>query len=470
MTNQTNRSPKSQLAAFLLLAFFGPFGFHRFYVGKFLTGLLYVVTLGFLGFGVLIDFLLIVCGAFTDRDGRVLRGDGRAIAVLIFLPIVLPLAIAGLIFGGSMLLGGNVSRISYRDGAFKIEAEKTANETANQPGETTAQEAVEAASAASVESAPPTAVTAGDNSGGQPQEAGYTTIFQGLERTLQAQDSNEARALAASTADTIAQYVTATRAYGNTGTMPVTAEKLLFQDLRQAGLRGDASQALILSRSGELVRVQSSIVFVQGRIDISYADDSVIVATGGITVSHGNNNVLLAGHYIDVASDGETLDFPRPDGQPRAKQARTLAASGNVVSISHANGTYVIAPDVDMSFANGVTLVNAETVSISHKDKTQVVRYTALAHPRHALTDPIGGQTLSLCRGGSEQSFMARLPEERAFTLTVGRPLPALPGKVTGRLAHWVPLVALKEKVIFERDGQYAAVKSVKKDGRCVSF
>lgn len=43
--------------AWLLLTFLGVFGLHRFYLGKWGTGLLYLVTLGLLGFGVLYDFL-----------------------------------------------------------------------------------------------------------------------------------------------------------------------------------------------------------------------------------------------------------------------------------------------------------------------------------------------------------------------------------------------------------------------------
>ncbi|MDD9937161.1 MAG: TM2 domain-containing protein [Myxococcales bacterium] len=42
--------------AWLLLTFLGTLGVHRMYLGKWITGLLYLVTLGFLGFGVLYDY------------------------------------------------------------------------------------------------------------------------------------------------------------------------------------------------------------------------------------------------------------------------------------------------------------------------------------------------------------------------------------------------------------------------------
>lgn len=42
--------------AWVLLAFLGVFGLHRMYMGKWLTGLLYLCTLGLFGLGVLYDF------------------------------------------------------------------------------------------------------------------------------------------------------------------------------------------------------------------------------------------------------------------------------------------------------------------------------------------------------------------------------------------------------------------------------
>lgn len=42
--------------AWILLTFLGVFGVHRLYMGKILTGVLYLVTLGFFGLGVLYDF------------------------------------------------------------------------------------------------------------------------------------------------------------------------------------------------------------------------------------------------------------------------------------------------------------------------------------------------------------------------------------------------------------------------------
>ncbi len=63
-------SPFSRLAALLLCLFVGMLGVHRFYVGKIGTGVAMIFTLGGLGIWVLIDFIMIVVGAFTDSNGR----------------------------------------------------------------------------------------------------------------------------------------------------------------------------------------------------------------------------------------------------------------------------------------------------------------------------------------------------------------------------------------------------------------
>ncbi len=42
--------------AWILLTFLGIFGIHRMYMGKWLTGILYLLTAGLVGFGVIYDF------------------------------------------------------------------------------------------------------------------------------------------------------------------------------------------------------------------------------------------------------------------------------------------------------------------------------------------------------------------------------------------------------------------------------
>lgn len=62
-------SSKSRTVALLLCLFLGPLGIHRFYVGKIGTGIVWLLTLGCLGIGVLVDLIKIILGTFKDKSG-----------------------------------------------------------------------------------------------------------------------------------------------------------------------------------------------------------------------------------------------------------------------------------------------------------------------------------------------------------------------------------------------------------------
>lgn len=65
-------SPKSRLLAAVLCFFLGTLGIHRFYVGKNISGIIMIFTLGFLGVWAFVDFILILIGVFKDKQERLL--------------------------------------------------------------------------------------------------------------------------------------------------------------------------------------------------------------------------------------------------------------------------------------------------------------------------------------------------------------------------------------------------------------
>ncbi len=51
---------KSKWVAFFLCLFFGFFGFHKFYEGKIIFGIVYLCTGGLLGIGVIVDLICLL--------------------------------------------------------------------------------------------------------------------------------------------------------------------------------------------------------------------------------------------------------------------------------------------------------------------------------------------------------------------------------------------------------------------------
>ena len=61
---------KKKWVAFFLCLFLGEFGFHRFYVGKIFTGIIWLCTFGLCGIGWLLDLIVILFGGFKDKAGQ----------------------------------------------------------------------------------------------------------------------------------------------------------------------------------------------------------------------------------------------------------------------------------------------------------------------------------------------------------------------------------------------------------------
>lgn len=69
----SGQSEKDWFVALLLCLFLGGIGVHRFYVGKIGSGILYILTAGVFGIGVLVDLIKIITGNFTDKNGNPIR-------------------------------------------------------------------------------------------------------------------------------------------------------------------------------------------------------------------------------------------------------------------------------------------------------------------------------------------------------------------------------------------------------------
>jgi len=67
-------SSKNRFICALLVAQFGIFGFHRFYVGRYLSGLFQLLTFGGIGLWTLLDMYHLYTGKFKDADNLKING------------------------------------------------------------------------------------------------------------------------------------------------------------------------------------------------------------------------------------------------------------------------------------------------------------------------------------------------------------------------------------------------------------
>ncbi len=64
-------SDKDWLITFILCFFLGYLGLHHFYCGKVGKGILFILTGGLFGIGILVNLILIVMKRYKDSEGRI---------------------------------------------------------------------------------------------------------------------------------------------------------------------------------------------------------------------------------------------------------------------------------------------------------------------------------------------------------------------------------------------------------------
>ena len=101
--------------ALLLCWPLGLFGAHRFQVGKVGTGLLQLVTLGGFQFWTLLDFVLILSGAFADSNGRPVKRWTTKGADLRLRPIVAVAATTSALVGAWVAVLARAANPSFAE-------------------------------------------------------------------------------------------------------------------------------------------------------------------------------------------------------------------------------------------------------------------------------------------------------------------------------------------------------------------
>ena len=98
-TNETDS--KSYLTTWALSLFLGFLGVDRFYLGKVGTGIVKLITIGGFGIWYLIDLILVITNATTDKQGNKLQGydekNNKMIAIGVTIGFYVLSSIAGIV-------------------------------------------------------------------------------------------------------------------------------------------------------------------------------------------------------------------------------------------------------------------------------------------------------------------------------------------------------------------------------------
>ena len=74
MNEPINISEKRILPTFLLFIVLSrPFGAHRFFLRRYASAILFIITIGGCGIWWIIDFILIVTGSMKDDEGKLVK-------------------------------------------------------------------------------------------------------------------------------------------------------------------------------------------------------------------------------------------------------------------------------------------------------------------------------------------------------------------------------------------------------------
>ena len=74
MNEAMNISEKRILPTFLLFIVLSwPLGAHRFFLGRYASAILFIITIGGCGIWWIVDFILIVTGSMKDDQGKLVK-------------------------------------------------------------------------------------------------------------------------------------------------------------------------------------------------------------------------------------------------------------------------------------------------------------------------------------------------------------------------------------------------------------
>jgi hypothetical protein len=225
----------------------------------------------------------------------------------------------------------------------------------------------------------------------------------------------------------------------------------------RAEIKGRLQNSLhVLEGNGDASFADSCVFLVDGNIRISHANNCVIVASGAVEIAHGGANLVVAGHYLHTSHDGS-----RRPGQEGGRAS--VLVSGNVLDVSHANGSICSAPGVvRISHANGVTFVNSPNVKASHENGCRTADAAPLSIAPPLKENPLSEKlkVVQLVDGeGDDNARGALAVVEINGVELVLRPGAAIKdgaGKPVEALEGWTLSFVAKDFALFRRASDFA--------------
>lgn len=198
------------------------------------------------------------------------------------------------------------------------------------------------------------------------------------------------------------------------------------------------ADSLYVGRCTTVRYAERSILLVDGNAKISYASDCIIIVRGVVEIAHSSRNIILAGDFLQVGFDGNAT----------AADRGSLLLSGDVVSVGHARGTQLGAPQLaDVEIATDCVFINSPNCRIPQKRGVSTeLKLASLGLGK--LPRPLWGKEIEIVQASAEAGA-AFTWKDGCYRARRDMPIVDQAGKPVAAFAGWQASYISSEYVRF---------------------